>query len=258
MVQVCAIASGSNGNCYYIANNEDAILVDAGISCKQILKRMSEKNLDLNKVKALFISHEHSDHIRGVDVFIKQTQIPIYMSKGTYNNSKLKLDKSLINFISDNSITEIGNLKVTAFSKIHDASEPLSFMIDNEGKLISVLTDIGEVCDNVKFAVQRSNVIFMESNYDKDMLDSGPYPYFLKQRISGGEGHLSNLQASALLMSHASSNLDLVLLSHLSDKNNDPNLALKAFDDIQHLREDLNYDLVITDRFDAIDPINLD
>ena len=252
-MEFTAIASGSNGNCYYIGNDEESILIDAGISCKQIFERTAKLNIDLSKIKGVFISHEHSDHVRGLDVFIRKTKIPIYVNKETFDVLKLNVDNSLIKIIDSNSVTQIGDLEVTSFEKIHDAVNPVSFIVKGGGKTISVLTDIGKVCDNTISAIKDSDVIFIESNYDKDMLLDGPYPYFLKERISGGLGHLSNNQAGALIISNANPNLDFVLLSHLSDKNNDPNIALNTFENIKKVRKDLDFKTILTDRFGTID-----
>lgn len=252
MVKVCSIASGSNGNCYYVEDNGVAVLIDAGISCKQIVLRMEKLGLDISKVKGLFISHEHIDHIRGVNVFSKQYLVPVFINKETYDKSKLNVREELLNFISANEEVGIENLLVKSFSKIHDAENPVSFSVFADDKKISFLTDIGDKCSNVVSAIKDSDVIFMETNYDSTMLEEGRYPYFLKERIRGGLGHLSNNQAGAFITSHASSNLKYVFLSHLSENNNCPKLALETFESVRKHRKDLTFETVVTDRYSEI------
>ena len=253
MVKVCAIASGSNGNCYYIEDNGIAVLIDAGISCKQIVLRMDKLGLDISEIKGLFVTHEHSDHIRGINVFSKNYLIPIFINKETYENSKLDVRDELLNFISKEEEVSFDELKVKSFSKIHDAANPCSYSIEASGKKISVLTDIGDKCENVVSAINGADAIFMETNYDKEMLENSKYPYFLKERISGGKGHLSNNQAGAIITSHASENLKYVFLSHLSENNNCPKLALETFEDVRKHRQDLSFETILTDRYAEID-----
>lgn len=255
MIGFCALASGSNGNCYYIENNNEAVLIDAGISSKQILKRMNEKNINLSKIKALFITHEHSDHIRGVNVFSKKTKIPIFINRNTYVNSKINLSSDLINIIDSDSTTKVGNLVIKSFRKSHDGVEPVSFIVKYKSKVVSVLTDIGKPCENVEKAVNQSDIIFLETNYDHKMLEEGNYPYFLKQRILGVNGHLSNDDAFELVSNNSSSNLKYLILSHLSENHNDPSLVFDKFGDLNRKFPSLN--IIITKRDDAIDLIRL-
>lgn len=228
-LEVCALASGSNGNCYYIGNEQDALLVDAGISCKQLLKRMDERQLSPGKLRAVFISHEHSDHIRGARVLAKKLNIPVYMTAKTYMATYKNLQPSYPRFFEPGAAVAVGEFLVHSFLKNHDASEPCSFRITYQDKNVGVFTDIGEPCDNVKSHFQQCDVVFLESNYDDEMLQKGPYPYYLKRRIASAEGHLSNLQASELLNIYGGSNLKCVFLSHLSAENNTPELAMNAF-----------------------------
>lgn len=258
MIQVSALASGSNGNCYYIGNQEDAILVDAGISCKQITLRMQNLNLDISKVRGIFITHEHSDHTRGAEVFSKKYNIPVFITKKTYDHSKLQLLDELIKYISLDKKIKINNFLIYPFPKLHDAVEPCSYSIELENKIVSVLTDIGDKCDNVVEAIRKSHILFLESNYDLLMLENGPYPPFLKQRISGGFGHLSNNKAGALLTTHASTNLSHVFLSHLSENNNCPKKAMDIFHDIVSLRNDLSIRAIMTDRYKETPLLNIE
>lgn len=225
MLEICAIASGSNGNCYYIGNEKGAILIDAGISAKQIVLRMKERGLNPAKLKAAFISHEHGDHMRGVRGVSKKLQVPIYVSSNTYFGAykNMRPDNPVF-FVPNDKIT-IGDFNVFSFLKNHDAAEPYSFRVEFKGKNVGVFTDIGEACENVINNVKLCNALFLETNYDEKMLWDGSYPYFLKKRVASEVGHLSNDQAFNLLDKHANKKLQCVFLSHISKENNTPEKA---------------------------------
>jgi phosphoribosyl 1,2-cyclic phosphodiesterase len=228
-LQIASLNSGSNGNCYYVGNGREAVLIDAGISCRETETRMKRLGLSLQHVKAIFISHEHTDHIRGVEVLSKKYSIPVYISEKTLGNSRLALQTDVYHFVSDEVIA-VGGLTVTAFGKLHDARDPHSFTVEGNGLSVAVLTDIGAVCDRIKYHFSRCNAAFLETNYDEDLLQNGPYPWHLKNRIRGGKGHLSNRQALELFLEHGSELLTHVLLCHLSKENNRPELAQELFD----------------------------
>ena len=248
MLEICAIASGSNGNCYYIGNEKDAVLIDAGISCKQIVKRMAARGLDIEKIKAVFITHEHSDHLRGARVTAKKLRVPVYMTAKTYVASYNNLKPDYPRFFEPGDVTEVGLFKIHSFLKNHDASDPCSFRVEYSGKNIGIFTDIGEPCENVKLHLQKCDALFLETNYDETMLREGRYPYYLKQRILSDFGHLSNLQALKLLQEFAGLNLKHVFLSHLSAENNTPEIAFETLKVLQN-----KYELRLTSRFDAAD-----
>src|SRR5690606_34419586 len=189
---ITSLNSGSNGNCYYIGNENEAILVDAGISCRETERRMLRLGLSIQKVKAIFISHEHSDHIRGINVLAKKHQIPVYITPNTLIFSKLNLAHSPVISFKAFELIKIGNLTITGFPKSHDASDPHSFIVSCNGVKVGVFTDIGVVCDHVITHFQQCHAAILEANYDEELLENGNYPYFLKRRIRGGNGHLSN------------------------------------------------------------------
>lgn len=226
---ITSLNSGSNGNCYYIGNSNEAVLVDVGISCRETEKRMLRLGLAMEKVKAIFISHEHSDHIRGLEVISRKYKLPVYITKKTLKNSSLKLNPEMVKSFTDHKPVNIGKLSIVPFTKRHDASDPYSFIVSGNGLKIGVLTDIGSVCENVRSYFKQCNAVFLEANYDTEMLETGKYPYFLKKRISADHGHLSNDQALELFTKYRSKALDLVLLSHLSKENNDPELVHRLF-----------------------------
>ena len=190
---VASLNSGSNGNCYYVGNEHEAVLVDVGISCRETETRMARPGLSMRKVKAIFISHEHSDHIRGVTVLAKKYGIPVYINQLTLLHGGLRLDGLVEDFIAEQSV-QIGQLSITAFLKLHDAAHPHSFTIACGDVKVGVFTDLGAVCENLVQHFQQCHAAFLEANYDEEMLERGSYPYHLKRRIRGGKGHLSNKQ----------------------------------------------------------------
>ena len=226
---IASLNSGSNGNCYYIGNQHEAVLIDAGLSCRETEIRLGRARLNFNKIKAVFITHEHYDHTRGVEVIAKKYQLPVYISQATHGNSRLKLDKKLVNDFIAYSPVIIGGLEINAFPKLHDAKEPHSFIVSCEGITVGVLTDVGSACDHVIRNFRQCHAIFLEANYDDEMLENGSYPAYLKTRIRSDYGHLSNHQALELFTTHRPDFMSHVLLSHLSQDNNNPRLAQQLF-----------------------------
>lgn len=228
-LRIASLNSGSNGNCYYIGNDRDAILVDAGLSCRETEKRMAKLGLSLKQVRAVFISHEHGDHIRGLDVLSRKHRLPVFISQATLNHSRLRLDPLLLCPFRAGTPVSLGGLTVHSFLKAHDAADPCSFMIESEGLRVGVFTDIGTVCDPLRAHFAQCHAAFLEANYDAHMLQNGRYPHHLKNRIRGGKGHLSNTEAYTLFRSHRPDFMSHLFLSHLSADNNDPDLARELF-----------------------------
>jgi len=226
---ITAIASGSNGNCYYVGNRTEAVLIDAGISCREIEKRMKRLGLSLLNVKALFISHEHSDHIQGVPVLAKKYDLPIYITTSTLQYSGLRLNGHSVRSFHNHESIPVGDLTVTTFSKAHDAADPYSFVVTGNGINVGVFTDIGTPCTHLVRHFSECHAAFLEANYDEQMLLRGSYPAHLKARIRGGNGHLSNKQALELFKTHKSAHLSHLLLAHLSQNNNCPKLVKELF-----------------------------
>jgi phosphoribosyl 1,2-cyclic phosphodiesterase len=224
-----SLNSGSNGNCYYIGNEEEAVLVDVGISCREVEKRLSRLSLDLKKIKAIFISHEHSDHIRGVQVLSRKHRIPVYITPGTHKSGALFLEAELTYSFQAYQKIMVGKLSVTAFPKFHDADDPHSFIVEGHDITIGVFTDIGVVCEHVVANFKLCHAVFLETNYDEGMLENGMYPIYLKQRIKSDKGHLSNDQALELFAKHRPEFMKHVFLSHLSKENNSPELVKELF-----------------------------
>ena len=225
---ITSLNSGSNGNCYYIGNHNDAVLIDVGISCRETEKRMKQLELDIKMVKAIFVSHEHGDHIKGVSVLANKYNIPVYITSLTAKNGP-RLISHLSKDFKANQPVAVGELVVTAFAKQHDAIDPHSFIISYNKITVGVFTDIGVVCDKLTHYFKQCHAAFLEANYDGVLLENGRYPIHLKNRIRDGHGHLSNKQALELFVAHRPHFMTHLLLSHLSKENNTPQLAEELF-----------------------------
>lgn len=243
---ITSLNSGSNGNCYYVGNDEEAVLVDVGISCREVEIRLKQLGLSITKVKAIFISHEHSDHVRGIPVLAAKYSLPVYVTTSTLRNCRFRLEKRLIHNFQSNLPVSIGGLSITPFPKLHDAIDPYSFIIAYGHLRVGVFTDIGAPCENLKHYFQLCHAAFLESNYDEEMLEKGKYPYYLKNRIKSGHGHLSNNQALAFFKMYRPSYMTHLILSHLSNENNCPKLVYNLFSEYANDTE-----IVVASRFEA-------
>ncbi|MGE5106828.1 MAG: MBL fold metallo-hydrolase [Sphingobacteriales bacterium] len=241
---IASLNSGSNGNCYYIGNSNEAVLIDAGISCRETEKRMKRLGLNIKTVKAIFITHEHSDHINGLTVLSKKYQLPVYITEATHKNSGLNIEKDLIKRFNEDKAVYIGELTVTPFQKLHDAVHPHSFTISNLSVKVGVFTDIGFPCEKLVYHFQQCHAAFLEANYDEEMLHNGNYPIYLKKRITGGEGHLSNTQALELFNKYRPSFMSHLILSHLSKNNNTPEIVESLFSEYSN-----GVEIIIASRF---------
>lgn len=228
---IASINSGSNGNCYYVGNESEAVLVDVGISCREIEKRMNRLGLSMQKIKGVFVSHEHADHIKGICSIVKKYKVPVYITSVTLAACGFAIEEHLIKYFKVSEPVTIGNLSITAFSKFHDACDPCSFIISCKDINVGVFTDLGVPCKNLVKHFKQCHAAFLEANYDEVMLNEGNYPYFLKKRIKGGNGHLSNQQALNLFTAHKPAYMSYLLLSHLSHNNNCPNLVQQLFEE---------------------------
>jgi phosphoribosyl 1,2-cyclic phosphodiesterase len=229
---IASLNSGSNGNCYYVGNKEEAVLIDAGISCRETERRMKRLELSMKKVKAIFITHEHADHISGLHKLVKKFSIPIYVTQKTRKNQLLEWSESVAVHFTAYEPIRIGALTITASPRFHDAHDPHSFVVSGNGVNVGVFTDIGRVSEDVVKNFQLCHAAFLESNYDEDMLQNGGYPLHLKNRIRGGEGHLSNKEALQLFLNHRPSFMSHLILSHLSKNNNKPEIVEDLFNSV--------------------------
>jgi phosphoribosyl 1,2-cyclic phosphodiesterase len=226
---ICSLNSGSNANCYYIGNDSEAVLVDAGLSCRETERRLKKTGLAIEKIKAVFVSHEHADHITGVPALSKKYQLPVYITAATLAGSRLPIAPNLVRSFVALEPVIIGGLMITPFSKWHDAADPHSFLVSYNDTQVGVFTDIGHACKEVCRYFQECDAAFLEANYCENMLENGNYPLYLKKRISSNRGHLSNTQALELFLQYRSPRLTHLILSHLSKNNNDPQLVHNLF-----------------------------
>ncbi|NOZ36251.1 MAG: MBL fold metallo-hydrolase [Chlorobi bacterium] len=252
MTEICALASGSNGNCYYIGNENSAILIDIGIYYKRLIERLNETGLDKNKIKAIFISHEHTDHIQGARVTSKKLGIPVFYTKKTYHKCYDKNKTDNFGIFEPGAPYILGKIKIHSFKKNHDAADPCSFRIEIDGKNIGVMTDIGKVDKTLQNEFSKCNAVFLEANYDEDMLQNGLYPYHLKQRVSSPKGHLSNHQAKELIEKFASYDLKILFFSHISAVNNTHQLVNETFETLSD-----KYKIILTSRQNASEVVKL-
>ena len=232
-MRMCSIASGSSGNCIYVGSDNTHLLIDTGISKKKIDEGLAELGLTGEDISGILITHEHSDHIQGLGVFCRKYEVPVYATKGTLigiqNYKSLgKMPEGLYREIRKNESFEIGDLLVKPFEISHDANEPSGFRIEKEDKSVAVATDLGKFDDYTIENLKNLNGIVLEANHDVHMLEVGPYPYYLKQRVLGNHGHLSNELSGRLLCNILHDKLKFIMLGHLSKENNFPELAYET------------------------------
>ncbi|MCX6741956.1 MAG: MBL fold metallo-hydrolase [Candidatus Pacearchaeota archaeon] len=250
-MRACALASGSSGNAFYVENeNQQGVLIDLGISAKKVVERLALIKRSPENIKSIFVTHEHSDHVKGVDVFARNFGVPIFLTKETSEKCFVCSDEKLINFIKNKETVRVCGMDIRAFPKSHNCADPVSYSIfsKRENRTVSVITDMGHACKNVCEAVSDSNSLFIESNHDSEMLSNGPYPHFLKKWISSDIGHMSNFQTSICILEYACSNLKTVVLSHLSEVNNTPGIALKTTRSMIKERKDLDPKVFVSER----------
>lgn len=224
-MRVCLLASGSRGNATLIEADDCRLLIDAGLSAREIDRRLREIGLSADDLDALLITHEHHDHVSGIGPLARRHQLPVYIVPETAAAiPRLGAIADLRNFTAGDSFA-LGNLEITSFSTTHDAIDPVGFVIDSSEGRVGYATDLGYSTRLVADRLEHSRVLVLESNHDEQMLLDGPYPWPLKQRIQSRHGHLSNRAAAELLQQLAWHGLEAVFLAHLSDENNHPDKA---------------------------------
>lgn len=224
-MRVCLLASGSKGNSLFIKSGESRILVDAGLSGRELESRLTRIGEDPAKLDAILVTHEHRDHVTAVGPLARRYHLPVYVHPQTHAAMPNPGRLDQLNEFETSSRFCLRDLEIEPFSITHDAAAPVGFLIDTPDGRIGVATDLGIATRLVAEQLKRCRVLVVESNHDEEMLRDGPYPWHLKQRIRGNHGHLSNTAASELLEDLLWDGMEAVFLAHLSETNNDPQLA---------------------------------
>lgn len=229
-MELRTLASGSSGNCILISHEGAHLLVDAGISCKRILTHLRELDIDPQTVAGVLITHEHSDHISGLATLTRRLGAPVYTSPGTALQLRRRMawPVGMLRDVAPGEVFEVGGFAVTGFATSHDAEEPMGFTFTCGDRRAAVVTDLGYVSDQVLDGVLGARAVVCEFNHDVELLRTGRYPYYLKRRILGDRGHLSNDAGAALALRCVEQGAHTVVLAHLSAENNTPALALGA------------------------------
>ena len=233
-MKFCSLFSGSSGNSLFVSSQDTSILVDAGLTGKALMSAMDSIGEDPAQVKAILISHEHSDHICGTGVMSRKFNIPIYANEKTWAAMERSLGKIAVhNKRIINGEASIDDLNVRTFRVPHDAASCIGFTIeDRAGRILSTVTDMGVFTNEIREGIKDSDLILLESNHDVEMLKYGPYPYDLKRRVLSELGHLSNEDAAAAILSFLDGRRRSIILGHLSGTNNVPELAFKTVENI--------------------------
>lgn len=234
MTKFLCLGSGSSGNCYFLTTGSTSILVDAGLSMRALKKTLQSNGFSLADVNAIFITHDHADHIKCVGNLANDLDIPVYATQevhlGINRNYCVtsKLTEKHVRIINKEQPVMVGDFVVKAFDVPHDSSDCVGYNIEVDGMVFCLITDAGHVTESIQRNVGLANYLVLESNHDEEMLARGPYPAYLKGRIRSGRGHLSNKECGSLLAQHATEKLKHVWLCHLSEENNHPELARKT------------------------------
>ncbi|SHJ57983.1 Phosphoribosyl 1,2-cyclic phosphodiesterase [Geosporobacter subterraneus DSM 17957] len=261
-LRFCSLASGSSGNCQFIASEEARILLDVGLAGKRIVESMESIGEQAEKILGILVSHEHSDHIRGIGILSRRFNLPIYANNNTWEEMSGKIgpikEENKKTFTTGETFA-IGDITIKSYPIAHDASEPVAFSFHHGGAKVSIATDLGHVDGRIMEELMDADLLMLESNHDINMLKMGKYPWFLKQRILGDYGHLSNETAGHVIadLLERKGRITNVLLGHLSKENNFPELAFETVKTILEARKikiglDINIDLTYRDRVSRV------
>jgi len=243
---ICTLASGSKGNAIYISDGRTSILIDAGLSGIELQRRLTSRGLNPADLDAIIVSHEHSDHIKGVGILSRRYKLPVYMNQHTQSASAgLGRLHAIIPFECGRPFN-ISNLSIHPFSISHDAEDPAGFTIGSNGTRLAIATDLGIATAMVKEHLKNCTLLVLEANHDPQMLETGPYPWPLKQRIQSRVGHLSNTDSKKLLHELQHEKLQHVILAHLSEINNTPQ---KAFAEVSQALTRCRAELTVADQY---------
>ena len=261
MLELSLLSSGSRANSIYVASATTKILLDCGLSARETEKRLVSLGRGLSQLDAIVITHEHSDHLRGLSGLVKRRKIPVWMNAGTQEGAgeTLKeIDCGLVHEFSSSEVFSIGDLTLQPFRVSHDAQDPVMFRVASDSGSVAVVTDLGQVTTTVQASIRDVDALVLETNHDVEMLFQGPYPWHLKQRIRGKKGHLSNEEAAELLcdlvrFQHEQADirrLQLIVGAHVSEKNNTSDHSLQALQNAwARCSADYNPEFLVADAF---------
>lgn len=232
-IKFISLASGSSGNCYFLGTDAYGILVDAGIGIRTIKKHLKDFGIGLDMIRAVFITHDHADHIKAVGHLGEKFGIPVYSTPEIHagiNKSYCVTEKLSIcvRHLSKGVRIQIEDFGITAFEVPHDGTDNVGYCIEADGKTFSFLTDLGHITPDAAKYICKANYLILEANYDEEMLKMGPYPQYLKERIAGPNGHMSNRETAEFLAENINEKMKYIWLCHLSKDNNHPELACKT------------------------------
>ncbi len=265
-VSVSALASGSRGNSAIVESSSTRILVDAGISCRETFKRMKAVGDDPHSLSAIVVTHEHADHVHGLLVLARKLKVPVFMTGATHQAWVRSVrdatgeppDTDRIEFFSSGRCFQIGDIAIMPFTIPHDAADPVGFTFRAEGVKIAITTDLGYMPASVCDQLRSCDVLMLESNHDVEMLRVGPYPWSVKQRVMSRVGHLSNQALANFFATDYDGNASYIVLAHLSEQNNHPELARTAAEKALGVRRTLLHNRVmLASQSETMQPIRL-
>jgi phosphoribosyl 1,2-cyclic phosphodiesterase len=230
-IRLCSLASGSSGNCIYVGSESSGILVDCGVSGKEILENLKNIGVCTSSIKGILVTHEHSDHTKGLGIISRKLNIPIYANASTWEgigSSVGNIKSENIKLIDTGKNFNINDIEIKSYSIPHDAADPVGYSFCLGNRKACIATDLGYFSDEVRNNIQKSDILLLEANHDIEMLKVSSYPYFLKRRILSDVGHLSNEAAGRALLELLETGVSKVLLGHLSKENNFPELAYQT------------------------------
>lgn len=228
-MKVCVLGSGSRGNCTLVESGDTTVLIDAGFSGKEIRQRLHSIGRNIESITAVLLTHEHNDHISGAGVLSRQAKIPLYANGGTYSATGTRLGKISFRYeFGTGRKFSLNGLEIHPFAVSHDTADPVGFVISDGVHKIGYCTDTGKITTLIEHHLQGCDALILESNHDPVMLREGPYPFHLQQRVKSNQGHLANEDAGKFLKKMAGKQLKYVILAHLSETNNLPELALSS------------------------------
>ena len=234
MLHFISFGSGSSGNCYYLFTDNDGLIIDLGVGVRMLRKQFADYALPMNKIHNIILTHDHADHVKSVGSFSSDYHVPVHATSLTFDGIRLnycikrKVEQINCHVLQKNVTVQIGDFEVTPFNVPHDSRDCVGYQICCEGIVFCLLTDVGTITDEIRSYISKANYLVIEANYDRDMLLNGRYPQRLKDRITSGTGHTSNAICADTIAENMTDQLRHVWLCHLSEENNDPELAFKV------------------------------